>query len=65
MTTKPKEQPESVDFPILRHVDGYLFQGGRIEESHGLICLVDFDGEQIACAPTTKEMLELLIFTIC
>ena len=63
--TESKKPQESVDFPVLRHVDGYLFRGGRIETSHGLICLIDFDGERIACAPTTKEMLELLIFTIC
>ena len=59
---KPKE---SVDFPILRHVDNYLHRGGRIEKKYGLICLIDKDGKRIAGAPTMKKMLERLIFAIC
>jgi hypothetical protein len=60
-----KETQESVDFPILKHVDSYLHSGGRIEKKHSLICLVDKDGDHIIGGTTTKEMLENLIFLIC
>ena len=63
--TEPKKQQESVDFPILRHVDFYLTQGGRIEKRDGLICLINRDGDHVAGGTTTKEMLEQLIFLIC
>ena len=62
---KPKKTQGPVDFPILGHVDSYLNQGGRIVKRHGLICLVDKDGEHIVGGKTTKEMLEKLIFLIC
>jgi len=60
----PKKPQETVDFPILRHVDSYLRQGGRIEKRHDLICLINRDGEHVVGGITTKEMLEQLIFLI-
>ena len=63
--TEPKKSQESVDFSILRHVDSYIHQGGRIEKRYGLICLVDKNSEYIVGGKTMKEMLERLIFAIC
>ena len=62
--TEPKTK-KSVDFPVLLHVDHYLFQGGRIEKRHGLICLIDKDENCIVGGETTKEMLQNLILLVC
>lgn len=62
--TEPKTK-ESVDLSVLLHVDHYLFQGGRIEKRHGLICLVDRNGEHVVGGATTKEMLQSLILLVC
>ena len=62
--TEPKTQ-ESVDFPVLLHVDHYINQGGRIEKRYGLICLVDKNGEHVVGGTTTKEMLQSLILLVC
>lgn len=60
-----KDISENLDFPILRLVDSYILEGGRIEKRHSKICLVDKDGEYLAGGKTTKELLENCIWTFC
>ena len=60
-----KKTREKIDFPILKELDRYILDGGRIEKRHGRICLINSDGDYIIGGKNTQEMLENLIYLMC
>lgn len=60
-----EKKKESVDFPVLKHIDEHLAAGGRIEYRQGRVVLIDFAGEYICGGDNLRELLENYIWSFC